>query len=599
MFLSKMKKRLTNKVFSKILITYSATILLTMFLLLLVLSRYYTEVIIQKEMDASTRTLERVESYLQRKNEYTQNVMQDLYLKTDLIFNDIAFALQHDYDTYLSYRLDKYSENSSFVPNNLNTFFQAYFSQDPDINAVSLKSASPGTEYLYIYNHYRWNKDMAKKENLEGKSIHPEDLQLQNVEWEQERSIFNNIQISRSINDPATLKKLGDLTVFYDTSGIQDMIRLRKSQFKGKVYIFQRDGDYLYSSDNSNIPEPLKDLSFRTSFKKIKWDGKNYYINTLADEQMGYLYVGFIPENDMKKVTIVHRYMLLSTFILSGIAIAVTYFAMRSYSRRINKIEKAIHEVRNGNLQIRIPDSREKDELTTISESFNDMLDDLNMYIKDVYVLNIRQREAEMEALQSKIQPHFLYNTLEAIRMKAIADGSKPASNMIYSLGQLFRYSLSSREIVQISDEIQHVKEYIGLNQIRYPNRINVTYEIPETCLDEKMLKFTLQPLIENYLIHGFRKETIHNELRIKVQRIHWDIEIIIEDNGKGISQDKLLAIHTKLLAGTTTSEGSIGLSNVHQRIRLKYGQDYGIQISSIEGEGTIVEVRIPAARSE
>ncbi|MGG0286632.1 sensor histidine kinase [Peribacillus butanolivorans] len=603
MFLSNIIRRLTNKVFSKILITYSVTILLTMFLLLLVLSRYYTEVIIQKEMDASTETLERVESYLQQKDEHVQYVMQELYLKTDLIYNDIAFALQHDYDSYLAYRLDKYSENSSFIPNNLNTFFQAYFSQDPDINAVRLKSASPSTEYEYINSHYRWNKYMDKREqkkgNQEGIAVHPQDLQLKQVEWEQERSIFNNIQISRSINDPATLKKLGDLTVFYDTAGIQDLIRLRKSQFKGTVHVFQRNGDYLYSSDDGTIPAPLKDISFETSFKKIKWKGKNYYINTLADDHMGYLYVGFMPEDDIKKITIVHRYMLLSTVLLSCIAIAVTYFAMRSYSRRINKIETAIHEVRDGNLQIRIPDSREKDELTAISESFNDMLDDLNMYIKDVYVLNIRQREAEMKALQSQIQPHFLYNTLEAIRMKAIADGSKPTSNMIYSLGQLFRYSLSSKEIVQISDEIQHVKEYIGLNQIRYSNRLHVTYEIPENCLDEKILKFTLQPLIENYLIHGFRKETNNNELLIKVQRIHREIEIIIKDNGRGMPIDKLLAIQTKLLEGTTTSEGSIGLSNVHQRIQLKYGQNYGIQISSNEGEETIVEVRIPAARRE
>ncbi|MCM3654972.1 sensor histidine kinase [Metabacillus litoralis] len=602
MFLSNLMKKLTNKVFSKILITYSATILLTMFVLLLVLSRYYTEVIIQKEMDASTRTLERVEYYLQRKDEHIKNVMQELYLTRDLIFNDIAFALQSDYDTYLSYRLDMYSENSSFVPNNLNTFFQAYFSQDSDINAVSLKSTSSDTEYVYIYNHYKWNKYMDKKmpekENLTG---HLDDLQLQQVEWEQEKSTFNNIQISRAINDPTTLKKLGDLTVFYDIAGIQDLIRLRKSQFKGTVHIFQRDGNYLYSSDNGNstVPEPLKNLAFETNFKKVKWNGKNHYINTVADDYMGYLYVGFIPENDIKKATIVHKYMFLSTVLLSCIAIAVTYFAMRSYSRRINKIETAIHEVQGGNLQIRIPDSREKDELTTISESFNDMLDDLNMYIKDVYVLNIRQREAEMKALQSQIQPHFLYNTLEAIRMKAIADGSKPTSNMIYSLGQLFRYSLSSKEIVQISDEIQHVKEYIGLNQIRYPNRLNVTYEIPETCLDGKILKFTLQPLVENYLIHGFQKETNHNELLIKVQRIHQDIEIVIEDNGNGIPLDKLLAIQTKLVEGATTSEGSIGLSNVHQRIQLKYGQEYGIQINSIEGEGTRVDVRIPAARRE
>ncbi|MFC0272680.1 sensor histidine kinase [Metabacillus herbersteinensis] len=594
MFTRKVKKRLTNKVFNKILIYYSATTLLTMFLLLVLLSHYYTEVIIQKEMDASTRTLERIESNLNQKREYVQEVMQELYLKQDLIYNDIAFGLQNDYSTYLSYRLDKYSESSSFVPNNLDTFFQAYFTQDSDINAVSLKSTNSGTEYTYVKNHTRWNQyvnqNQMQLENQEGLAVHP---------GYSKRDISNNFQITRSINDPATLDEIGKITVYYDPEGIQDLIDVRRSQFKGSVHIFQRDGEYLYSSVNSSLPESLKDIAFETNFTKAKGKENNYYINTLADEQMGYLYVGVIPEKEIKNLTIVHRYMILFTILLSCIAISVTYFVMRSYSRRINKIDAAIHEVREGNLQIRIPDSKEKDELTTISESFNDMLDDLNRYIKDVYVLNIRQREAEMKALQSQIQPHFLYNTLEAIRMKAIADGSKTTSNMIYSLGQLFRYSLSNKEIVQISDEIELVREYVSLIQVRFPNRLNVTYQIPKENLDEEILKFTLQPLVENYMIHGFRKVTNHNELIINVERKQNDIEIKVEDNGNGIPLDNLKAIKIKLLEGSTTSEGSIGLSNVHQRIQLKYGLDYGIQINSIEGEGTCVVVKIPATRRD
>lgn len=601
MFFQTIRKCLPNKVFSKILFYYSATILLTMFLLLSVLSRYYTEVIIQKEMDASTRTLERIESHLHQKEAYVQNVVQELYFRTDLIFNDIAYALQHDYDTYLSYRLDKYSESSSFVPNNLNTFFPAYFSQDVDIDAVSLKSASSTTEYVYINNHTRWNQYMKKGQpaiaSQNGLTTYLKEFQFNKMETE--TSKYNKIQISRSINDPATLTKLGTLTVYYDTTGIRELVRLRSAQIKGTVHIMNRKGDFLYSSDKISAPEPLRDIPFGTNFTRIHWKGESYYINTLADDQMGYLYLSFIPESKIKKVTIVHRYMVLATILLSCIAIAITYFLMRSYSRRINKIETAIHEVRGGNLQIRIPDSRERDELTTISESFNEMLDDLNQYIEDVYVLDIRQREAEMKALHSQIQPHFLYNTLEAIRMKAIADGSKTTSNMIYSLGQLFRYSLNNKEIVQISDEMEHVKEYIGLFQVRYPNRLTITYDLPEDCLDEKILKFTLQPIVENYMIHGLRKETNHNELSIKIERKQQDIVILIEDNGSGISKDKLTCIQSKLLDGTTTTEGSIGLSNVHQRIQYKYGQAYGIQISSIEGEGTRVEVTIPEARRE
>jgi two-component system sensor histidine kinase YesM len=594
-----MEKHLKNKVFSKILFFFSATTLLTMFLLLFFLSRYYTEVIIQRERDASTQTLEQIELSINRKQEFVQNAIKELYLKKDLILYDIAFALQNDYSTYLSYRLDKYSESSSFVPNNLDTFFQAYFTQDLDINAVSLKSADYGTEYIYVNNHHRWNLFLKNSKLAQAESRNLKlgngDGELQLVEWEPKKEGYNTIQISRFINDPVTLKTIGDLTVYYDTAGIQDMLRLRKSQYKGSIHIISKDGTNLFSSNHSVHPDQLRNLPFITAFSELKWQGKKYYVNTLADDQMGFLYVGLIPEKEMKKVTNVKQYMLLATILLSSIAIGVTYFIMRSYSRRISTIDSAIHEVRSGNLQIRIPQSKQKDELTTISESFNEMLDDLNKYIKDVYVLSLQQRDAEMKALQSQIQPHFLYNTLEAIRMKAIADGSKTTSNMIYSLGQLFRYSLSGKEIVGISDEIEHVKEYVGLIQIRYYNRLKVIYDIPEGYLDEEILKFTLQPLVENYIIHGFRKETEENELLIQVKGNSQDIEIMVHDNGRGISSDRLSYIQAKLKEGTTTAEESIGLSNVHQRLYLKYGMDYGLTIDSVEGKGTTVFIKIPA----
>ena len=596
-----MKKHLRNKVFSKILFFFSATTLLTMFLLLFYLSRYYTDVIIQKERDASTQTLEQIELSINRKQEFVQNVIKELYLKKDLILYDIAFALQNNYSTYLSYRLDKYSESSSFVSNNLDTFFQAYFTQDPDINAVSLKSAGYGTEYIYVNNHYRWNQFLknskSQQEAYSRDRIGKKDGELIAAEWEPNKEAYNTIQISRFINDPVTLETIGDLTVYYDTAGIQDILRLRKSQYKGSVHIISKDGTSLFTSNQSAPLEQLQKLPFITNFSELTWQGQTYYVNTLADQEMGYLYVGIIPEKEMKNVTNVKQYMLLATILLSSIAIGATYFVMRSYSRRISAIDSAIHEVRKGNLQIRIPQSKEKDELTTISESFNEMLDDLNKYIKDVYVLNLKQRDAEMKALQSQIQPHFLYNTLEAIRMKALADGSKTTSNMIYSLGQLFRYSLSGKEIVRISDEIEHVKEYVGLIQIRYLNRLKVSYDIPDTYLDENILKFTLQPLVENYIIHGFRKEAEDNELFIQVKGKNQDIEIMVRDNGRGISPDRLHFIQSKLREGTATTEESIGLSNVHQRLHLKFGIDYGLTIHSAEGKGTTVVIKIPATR--
>ncbi|GIN85987.1 two-component sensor histidine kinase [Heyndrickxia sporothermodurans] len=507
-------------------------------------------------------------------------------MKNDL-FTDISFALQHNYSDYLSFKLNKYYNSNSFVPNNLDTFLQMIFSQDKDMNAVALRSNTTNIEYLFIFNHNRWNRSIISTETqiseIPIKQNNPKDS-------DRFRDTFI---FKENINDPALLKNLGHIAVYYSFDGIDELIDARKNKLLGSIFIFNHEGENLYSSSKGDMPESLRHLSFSTYSKKISWKGNSYYLNTLADEATGYMFVGLIPEKEISKITIVHWTMVLFTFLFATGAIIIAYFAMRNYAKRIYAIDYTMKQVKKGNLAVRVQNDSKKDELSTISFSLNNMLDELNQYIEQVYILNIQQREAEMKALQSQIQPHFLYNTLEAIRMKAVIDGSKTTSVMIYNLGELFRYSLTPKEMVTIGDEIEHIKKYLELMQIRYSSNLQVFYEIPERYYSNEILKFTFQPLIENYAKHGYRKEAADNCVWIEGEEVNDRLHLYIKDNGFGISNMRLEQIREQLNEKNVKS-GSIGLSNVNERMKLKYGKEYGIHINSELGKGTVVEIIIP-----
>ncbi|MCP3740022.1 sensor histidine kinase [Rossellomorea sp. BNER] len=585
-------EQLRNKVFNKILFMSSLTIIITMLTLLFTISHYYSEVIVQKEMDSNMRTLERVESYINRKKDFTDNAFKELYTSGDLIF-DISYALQHDYDDYLEFRLNKYSDSSSFVASNIDNFFYAYFSQDNHINAISLRSVKGTPEYLYVFNHFRW-KNSLLQQDLESEELYTDNiLKIQNKK-DSKRELRNTVVFKRTLNDPVSLTKLGEISIFYSLEGIEDLISLRNTASEGTYYIVDKDGEVIFQSHKNANQGLIKSLDFRSATQEMQWNNETYHINTLASEENGFLFVGSVPESEIEKLTVIRGSMLLLTCIFALTAILITFFAMKSYSKRIQTIETSIHQVKEGNLSVRIPHDHKYDELSTISQSFNNMLEDLNNYIDEVYIMNIKQREAEMKALQSQINPHFLYNTLEAIRMKAIIEGSKTTSTMIYTLGQLFRYSLDDRQLVTIQSEIEHVKQYINLVQSRYPNRLQLDIDIPKEYLNRSILKFILQPIAENYMIHGFRNDTNENQLTIRLEEENQYLFLSLIDNGMGIPADRLREIQNHL-EGEPVDSNSIGLKNIHHRIRLKYGKACGLEINSIEDKGTTVVIKIPA----
>ena len=260
-------------------------------------------------------------------------------------------------------------------------------------------------------------------------------------------------------------------------------------------------------------------------------------------------------------------------------------YHLRRLANRLDRILGGMTRVMEGDLKVRLPAERNGDELDVISQYFNEMCVNLEEHIKKRYLAELEQRNAEMAALQSQINPHFLYNTLEAVRMKAICSGDREVGKMLYSLAVTFRAQIKEADVITLAQELYYTKKYMELFEYRFPGQFQVILECPEEYLKIPVIKFVLQPVIENYFIHGIRMKEKDNFIRISVEKGQ-DVRIVVEDNGNGMDEKELEAKNRELEEDVLEKRASIGVANVNRRLKAVYGKEYGIRMEARPGGG-------------
>ncbi|SEK59924.1 MULTISPECIES: sensor histidine kinase [unclassified Butyrivibrio] len=209
-------------------------------------------------------------------------------------------------------------------------------------------------------------------------------------------------------------------------------------------------------------------------------------------------------------------------------------------------------------------------------------------------------RKAEFELLQAQINPHFLYNTLDAIVWSAEAGNQKQVVSMVGSLSDFFRSSLNKgKEIVTIREDLQHVRSYLEIQQIRYQDILSYEIDVPETIYDYVIPKITIQPVVENALYHGIKNRRGGGKIIVTGGDLGEFIQITVKDDGMGISDERLVSIRENLKSDKPEDNTIYGLYNINERIRLSFGDEYGVGIDSTEGVGTIVNIRLPKILTE
>lgn len=290
-------------------------------------------------------------------------------------------------------------------------------------------------------------------------------------------------------------------------------------------------------------------------------------------------------------------YGIFSLFFILLISLFAAKLFTQNFSRRLLKLEKKMAALCAGNLDTRI-EVQGKDEIAQLFQSFNQMATEMKQLVQQQYENGILIKNAEMKALQAQINPHFLYNTLELINWKAMESDSTEIVEISQALARFYRLTLNSGQaMVPLRDELEHITQYLSIQNFRFAQQIQLLTDIPKDCLNLLIPKLTLQPLIENSVLHGFLPKEdfsdVENIIFIKAVRTDTTLLLTLQDNGIGIAPDKLQQLLSKEPVGTS---GGFGVMNIQQRLQMLYGKEYGLSYSNVEnGNGICVCIRMKA----
>ena len=408
-------------------------------------------------------------------------------------------------------------------------------------------------------------------------------------------------------------------TLIYSLSEEQIYEQYKKSKLleEGYLYIVDREGRLISHSDESMLLHPEKVVNLAYTKKAMEGTG-NYFIENrevVMSQRLNdgnWTAIAVIPLNNMigEVIGIYKRFIFVIAVILI-ISVSVSVLLSREAIKPLETMIASMERVENGDFSVRVEEKGPYD-IARLIHHYNTMLENTERYIREEYQIKRMKKAAELDALVAQINPHFLYNTLESIVWQARAAGAYKISDMAYSLGKMFNIMVNKgHSMLTVEKELEHVKLYIHLQNNRYNDRFDLKIDLDdEDLLQLRTLKLILQPIVENIILHGFTKEQEDCTIRIGVYISHGMLVYDVEDNGIGISKDELDSIRESLKEQNVieydeqnaklrrNSGRGIGLQNVHQRIGLYYGNQYGLEIFSREGEGTEVIIRIPTGKS-
>ena len=353
--------------------------------------------------------------------------------------------------------------------------------------------------------------------------------------------------------------------------------RIKENLAKGNMY---EENLEIWENDVQIVTALLRETVFQYVFYEIR------DIQQARDEYMDF-YVTML------------RFSLVAFGLISVLIVFLSYYIPLSITRPIRKLSEVTDQVAKGDLSVR-SDVRTGAEVTMLNDSLNTMIDKINELLEQVKKEQVSLRKAEFELLQSQINPHFLYNTLDTIVWLAESGEQKKVVRMVGSLSDFFRASLNQgKDIVSIREELMHVRSYLEIQQVRYQDIMQYEINIPEELNPYMIPKITIQPLVENALYHGIKNKRGLGKIIITGVKEKDYFRLIIEDNGIGINKDRLMQIRNEINNNKLDGKGIYGLYNVNERIRLNFGEEYGVSIESNYGEGTTVSIKLPYTGNE
>ena len=370
----------------------------------------------------------------------------------------------------------------------------------------------------------------------------------------------------------------------------------------GYAYLISSDGEIIYHpkaqlidsgivKENNRESAGLKDGNYEEVF-----DGEKRIVSVKTVGYTGWKIVGVTPLDGMSLNNIKTKLLMvfIIAFVLFILSIINSYISTR-ITDPIKELEKAVNEIEQGNLEVEVR-SAGSYEIQHLGTSIQSMARRIRKLMNDIVAEHESKRRSEFDTLQSQINPHFLYNTLDIIVWMIENEKQSEAVKVVTALARFFRISLSKgKSIIPVKDELEHVRNYLMIQHMRYKNKFTYDIEADEDVLELASLKLMLQPLVENAIYHGMEFMDGDGEILVRAWRREDDLYMSLSDNGLGMTQEQVEHLF-QAADHTSSGRGSgIGVKNVNERIKLYFGTGYGLDIQSEPDEGTTVTAHLPA----
>ena len=360
----------------------------------------------------------------------------------------------------------------------------------------------------------------------------------------------------------------------------------------GYCYIADKKGNIIYHPQQQLIYAGLKEekYNYLEDGSHIEKDAI-YSVQSLDNCEWKIISVCYIDEMITNKVNHIMKTLFVIFLVVVLFTVIIIRFFSKLFSNPAKELANAMREFEKDTNNFEFKTIEGTAEITSLTESFEHMVVQIKELVETVRQEEITLRKTELKALQAQINPHFLYNTLDAIAWLCEEERYKDAVEMINSLAKLFRISISrGHELITIEKEMQHAKSYLKIQNFRYKNQFTYSFDVDEECLNYLCNKITLQPIIENAIYHGIDRMVDEGKINIGIHQKGDTILFTVEDNGVGMTEEQC----EEILHKDASDRVGIGIKNVNDRIKIYFGEEYGLTIQSELDEGTCVTISMP-----
>lgn len=406
------------------------------------------------------------------------------------------------------------------------------------------------------------------------------------------------ISISKAILDADTGEVTGVMVIDLNYKSIENICINAQLGKDGYIYLIDNDKNIIYHPQQQLIYSGVKSELVE---KMLKMDAQTYFSDSRTHKIYTKNYspltewsaVGVVNMNELMKdkQRMIQFYMLLAGIaIISAGLFAVTI--SRAITKPIKMLESTMHRVEQGDFTVQ-SEVVLNNEIGHLSKTFNVMISKIKLLMEAAVSNEKEKRKNEIRALQAQINPHFLYNTLDTIIWMSAGGKNEEVVEVTSALAKLFRTSISEGEnLIPLAVEIENIKSYLVIQKMRYKDKLNYQVDIPAELLALKTPKLILQPIVENAVYHGIKLSPDGGDITITAGASDGILRITVEDSGVGMSEERV----SQIFSGTAQNHAGngIGVLNVHNRIQLCFGQEYGLFYQSAQGQGTRVDIRLP-----